>query len=85
MPATSDYPHSPASMEREVPAPAPYPPIHEINAAVKSHGAWVEPLRYQLGKAVVGQKHLVECLLVGLLSGGHLLLEGCPAWPKPWR
>ncbi|MEE4137003.1 MAG: AAA family ATPase [Desulforhopalus sp.] len=82
MPATSDYPHSPARMEQELPAPAAYLSIQEINAAVKSHGAWVEPLRYQLGKAVIGQKHLVECLLVGLLSGGHLLLEGLPGLAK---
>ena len=33
-----------------------------------------------MDKVIVGQKHLVESLLIGLLSDGHILLEGVPVW-----
>jgi MoxR-like ATPase len=44
--------------------------------------AWVKPLRAELGRTIVGQHHLVERLLVGLLSNGHVLLEGVPGLAK---
>lgn len=59
-----------------------YSSIQEINEAVKSSSVWLEPLRRQMGKVIVGQNHLIERLLVGLLTGGHVLLEGLPGLAK---
>lgn len=59
-----------------------YSSIQEINEAVKSSSAWVAPFRQQVAKIVIGQNHLVERLLVGLLTGGHVLLEGLPGLAK---
>jgi MoxR-like ATPase len=66
------------------PAPLPhvYSSIQRINEEVSRTSAWLAPLRYELSKAIVGQEHLLERLLVSLLSGGHLLLEGLPGLAK---
>ncbi len=59
-----------------------YSSIQKINEAVKESSTWIAPLRYELSKVIVGQEHLVERLLIGLLSGGHILLEGLPGLAK---
>ncbi len=59
-----------------------YSSIQEINEAVKANSAWLEPFRRQMAKVIIGQNHLVERLLVGLLTGGHVLLEGLPGLAK---
>ncbi len=59
-----------------------YNSIQKINEAVREHSAWVAPLKYELSKVIVGQEHLIERLVIGLLSGGHLLLEGLPGLAK---
>lgn len=59
-----------------------YNSIQKINEAVKESSAWLSPLRYELSKVIVGQDHLIERLLVGLLTGGHILLEGLPGLAK---
>lgn len=59
-----------------------YSSIQKINEEVKNSSAWIAPLKYELSKVIVGQKHLVEQLLIGLLSGGHILLEGLPGLAK---
>lgn len=59
-----------------------YSSIQRINEDVKDASAWITPLRYQLSKVIIGQDHLVERLLIGLLSGGHILLEGLPGLAK---
>jgi MoxR-like ATPase len=59
-----------------------YSSIQRINEEVSRTSAWLAPLRYELSKAIVGQEHLLERLLVSLLSGGHLLLEGLPGLAK---
>jgi MoxR-like ATPase len=56
--------------------------IQAINEQVKLSSAWLGLLRQQMAKAVVGQQHLIDCLLVGLLTGGHILLEGLPGLAK---
>jgi MoxR-like ATPase len=56
--------------------------IQAINESVKASAAWVGLLRQQMGKVIIGQQHLVERLLVGLLTGGHILLEGVPGLAK---
>lgn len=59
-----------------------YSSIQKINEAVKASSGWLAPLRYELSKVIVGQEHLVERLLIGLLTGGHILLEGLPGLAK---
>ena len=59
-----------------------YSSIQNINEAVKNHSTWLSPLRYEMAKTIIGQNHLIESLLVGLLSGGHILLEGLPGLAK---
>lgn len=53
-----------------------------INEQVKAESAWVTALRTEIGKVIIGQKYLVDRLLVGLLSNGHILLEGVPGLAK---
>ena len=54
----------------------------ELTNHVNETRQWVEPLLSEVGKVVVGQKNLVHRLLVGLLSNGHVLLEGVPGLAK---
>ncbi|MGD9949310.1 MAG: AAA family ATPase [Desulfobulbus sp.] len=56
--------------------------IQAINESVKASSAWVGLLRQQMAKVIIGQQHLIERLLVGLLTGGHILLEGVPGLAK---
>ena len=54
----------------------------ELTAAVQEHSRWIAPLQAELGRVVVGQKYLVDRLLIGLLGNGHVLLEGVPGLAK---
>lgn len=54
----------------------------EITAEVRHAGRWIAPLQEQVARVVVGQKYLVEGLLTGLLTNGHVLLEGVPGLAK---
>src|ERR1041385_4931320 len=54
----------------------------EITQEVRELGQWIPVLRQQVGHVVVGQKYLVDRLLLGLLANGHLLLEGVPGLAK---
>jgi MoxR-like ATPase len=54
----------------------------EITEKVRAVGSWIEPLEAEISKVVVGQKGLVTRLLIGLLTKGHLLLEGVPGLAK---
>ncbi len=56
--------------------------IQAINEAVAQTSAWVRPLQQQIGRVIVGQEHLINRLLVGLVGNGHLLLEGVPGLAK---
>jgi MoxR-like ATPase len=75
------------------PLPAPRPGHHgnghgqnfriqAINEQVQQTSAWVRPLQQEIARVVVGQKHLIDRLLVGLLTNGHILLEGVPGLAK---
>lgn len=55
---------------------------HELNEQVQRGSQWVQPLFSEVGKVVVGQKLLVERLIMGLLTNGHVLLEGVPGLAK---
>ncbi len=59
-----------------------YNSIQAINEAVKNSSLWVSPLRREMAKVIIGQDQLVERLLIGLLTGGHILLEGLPGLAK---
>ncbi|HHB75648.1 MAG TPA: MoxR family ATPase [Desulfobulbus sp.] len=63
-------------------AETPPPSIQEINASVKEASAWVPLLKSEIGKVIIGQEHLMDRLLIGLLAGGHILLEGLPGLAK---
>ncbi|MFA5975280.1 MAG: MoxR family ATPase [Elusimicrobiota bacterium] len=56
--------------------------IRVIHEKVKQASVFVQALKQEIGKAIVGQDYLVERLLVGLLADGHLLLEGVPGLAK---
>ena len=56
--------------------------ISAINEKVKKESAFVEALRMEISKVIVGQKYLIERLLVGLLANGHILIEGVPGLAK---
>jgi len=54
----------------------------EITAEVRHAGRWLAPLQAEVARVVVGQKYLVDGLLTGLLTNGHVLLEGVPGLAK---
>ena len=56
--------------------------IRELNERIEKQGAFVTNLVTGMDQVIVGQKHLVESLLIGLLSDGHILLEGVPGLAK---
>jgi MoxR-like ATPase len=56
--------------------------IKELNERIERESMFVDTLNMEMGKVIVGQKHLVDSLLIGLLSGGHVLLEGVPGLAK---
>ncbi len=56
--------------------------IRELNERIERQSAFVDTLVMGMNRNIVGQKHLVESLLIGLLSDGHILLEGVPGLAK---
>ncbi|HEX4405182.1 MAG TPA: AAA family ATPase [Polyangia bacterium] len=56
--------------------------VRVINELVHEQSAFVESLTAEVGKVIVGQKTMIERLLIGLLTGGHVLLEGVPGLAK---
>jgi len=56
--------------------------IREINEKIQKESAFVDILLLEMEKVIVGQKHMSERLLMGLLSNGHILLEGVPGLAK---
>lgn len=56
--------------------------IRELNERIQRESSFVDLITMEMNKVIVGQKHLVESLLIGLLSDGHILLEGVPGLAK---
>lgn len=56
--------------------------IKELNERIQQESAFVDIINMEMNKVIVGQKHLVESLMIGLLSNGHVLLEGVPGLAK---
>lgn len=56
--------------------------IDALNEKINKESAFVDKLTEEVGKVIVGQKYMIERLLIGLLSNGHVLLEGVPGLAK---
>ena len=56
--------------------------IRELNELIEKHSSFVTNIMTGMEQEIVGQKHLVESLLIGLLADGHILLEGVPGLAK---
>lgn len=56
--------------------------ITELNKMIEGESAFVDAITNEIGKTIVGQKAMVERLMIGLLSDGHILLEGVPGLAK---
>ncbi len=56
--------------------------IKELSERIERESTFVDALQMEMGKVIVGQRHLVDALLIGLLSNGHILLEGVPGLAK---
>lgn len=56
--------------------------IRELNERIESKSSFVNMITMGMNQVIVGQKHLIESLLIGLLSDGHILLEGVPGLAK---
>jgi MoxR-like ATPase len=56
--------------------------VRALNELVAKESAFVDDLLAEVGKVIVGQSYMIERILVGLLSGGHVLLEGVPGLAK---
>lgn len=56
--------------------------IRQLNEKVAYSGRFIETLRKEIGKVIVGQTYMLDRLLIGLLSNGHVLLEGVPGLAK---
>ena len=56
--------------------------IKALNDRIQQESAFVDMINMEMGKVIIGQKHMVERLLIGLLSNGHILLEGVPGLAK---
>ncbi|NOY38565.1 MAG: AAA domain-containing protein [Chlorobi bacterium] len=56
--------------------------IREINEKIEKESAFIDLVNLEMKKVIVGQKHLLDSLLIGLLSSGHVLLEGLPGLAK---
>ncbi|OBX24318.1 MULTISPECIES: AAA family ATPase [Bizionia] len=56
--------------------------IASINEKIEKESAFIDLLMFEMNKVIVGQKHMLERLLIGLLGQGHILLEGVPGLAK---
>ncbi|MBI5538945.1 MAG: AAA family ATPase [Bacteroidia bacterium] len=56
--------------------------IKELNERIQQESAFVDLINMEMSKVIVGQKHLIESLMICLLSNGHVLLEGVPGLAK---
>ncbi len=56
--------------------------IRELNELIQKESAFIDLLNLEIKKVIVGQQHMIESLMIGLLSNGHILLEGVPGLAK---
>ncbi|HEY4155455.1 MAG TPA: AAA family ATPase, partial [Puia sp.] len=56
--------------------------IKQLNEKIQDQGLFVDRLREEIGHVIIGQQYMLDRLLIGLLSNGHVLLEGVPGLAK---
>lgn len=56
--------------------------IRELNEKIQRESAFIEMVNMEMNRVIVGQKHMIERLMIGLLTQGHILLEGVPGLAK---
>ena len=56
--------------------------IRSLNAMIEAETGFIDDLTGGMHRHIVGQKHLIDTLLIGLLADGHILLEGVPGLAK---
>lgn len=56
--------------------------IRILNEKIEKESAFIDIIRIEMNKVIIGQKHLTDSLLIGLLANGHILLEGVPGLAK---
>jgi MoxR-like ATPase len=71
-----------ATAPRSFDRPGENPAMRSLQEQVQQASTWVQPLRKQMARVIVGQDQLVDRLMVGLISNGHILLEGVPGLAK---
>ena len=71
-----------AQESTETPLYVPMPDIRALNERIAASSGFADALRMELGGTVIGQRDMVEKLLIGLLANGHVLLEGVPGLAK---
>ena len=69
-------------MSETEPTPGVAPDIRAMMDLIKDEASFVDVLQNEIGKVIVGQRHMVDRILIGLLTGGHILLEGVPGLAK---
>ena len=62
--------------------PKPGVDIRQLNELIERESSFVDLIKMEMNKVIVGQKYMVDRLLIGLLSDGHILLEGVPGLAK---
>ena len=58
------------------------PDIQKLQEEIKQASAFIEPLKAEIAKVLVGQERLVDALITGLITNGHVLVEGVPGLAK---
>lgn len=83
-PLTENTRYQPAAAPREyVPVPVALDPaMRAARETVAASSAWIRPLQQEMARVIVGQKQLLDRLLIALLTNGHVLLEGVPGLAK---
>jgi MoxR-like ATPase len=71
----------PRAADRTV-VPGPNGNVRAVQEEVLNASTWVQPLRQQFARVIVGQHYLIDRLMIGLLANGHVLLEGVPGLAK---
>ena len=56
--------------------------IQELQGRIREVSAFIQPLKTEIGRVIVGQEHLVNRLVLSLIADGHVLLEGVPGLAK---
>jgi len=72
----------PLMPEQRLASPAPRAEVRASREDVAEKSTWISPLREEMARVIVGQKHLLDRLLIALLTNGHVLLEGVPGLAK---